>query len=115
MDIKGNFSGFTGLSSIGLARGNVARIEDARGTTLRVETGSVWVTQDGSRDDVLLDAGESFRIERDGTTVLSPLGKRFALVSLEPSIPVVPGRAERFWRFWAGLYAMPMRPIMEGL
>ena len=93
MDIKGNFSDFSELSSIGLTRGSVARIENGRGTVLRVETGSVWVTQDGSRKDVLLQAGESFRIERDGATVLSALGPRFALVSFEPSIPATPTRA----------------------
>ena len=115
MDIKGNFTDFSELSSIGLARGSVARIEDARGMTLRVETGSVWVTQDGCCKDVMLEAGDTFRIERDGTTVLSPLGKRFALVSIEPAIPVAHGFAARFWKFWAGLYAMPARPMMEGL
>jgi hypothetical protein len=115
MDIKGNFSDFTELSSIGLTRGNVARIENGRGTLLRVETGSVWVTQDRSTKDTVLQAGESFSIERDGTTVLSALGARFALVSFEPSIPVAPTRAERFWNFWAGLYAMPSRNAMEGL
>ena len=115
MDIKGNFTDFSELSSIGLARGSVARIEDARGMTLRVETGSVWLTQDRSCEDVLLETGDTFRIERDGTTVISPLGNRFALVSIEPSIPVAPGFAGRFWRLWSSLYAMPTRPMMEGL
>mgnify|MGYP003458492285 CR=1 FL=1 len=115
MDIKGNFSDFSELSSIGLARGGVASIENGRGLVLRVETGSVWLTQDRSSKDVLLEAGASFQIERDGSTVLSALGPRFALVSIEPSIPVTPTFAERFWAFWASLYSMPSRPAMVGL
>jgi hypothetical protein len=115
MDLHGNFSDFSELSSIGLTRGSVARIENGRGMGLRVETGSVWLTQDRSTDDVLLQAGESFRIERDGTTVLSALGARFALVSFEPSIPVAPTFAERFWNSWASLYVMPSRDGMAGL
>lgn len=115
MDIKGNFTDFSELSSIGLTRGSVARIENGRGMRLRVETGSVWVTQDRSTKDVVLEAGESFRIELDGATVLSALGKRFALVGIEPSIPVAPTLAERFWHFWASLYFMPTRPAMTGL
>jgi len=115
MDLHGNFSDFSELSSIGLTRGNVARIENGRGMRLRVETGSVWLTQDRSTKDVVLEAGESFRIECVGATVLSVLGPRFALVTFEPSSPVAPTRAERFWNFWASLYAMPTRPAMTGL
>lgn len=116
MDIKGNFGDFSELSSIGVTRGGVARIENGRGTVLRVETGSVWVTQEDSRKDVLLQAGESFCIERDGLTLLSTCGGvPFALVAIEPSISVTPTLAERFRTFWAPLRAMPSRPRMAGL
>ncbi len=91
------------LSSIGLQRGTVARLHDARGMRLHVETGTVWITHERSRDDVLVQAGETFCIEQDGTTVVSALGRRFALVSVEPPRPVPPSptyleRLDRFWR-----------------
>lgn len=97
----------TEFTSIGLQRGSVARLQDARGMRLRVETGAIWVTHDRDRDDMLVQTGESFLIERDGTTVVSALGKRFALVSVEPPAPVPPSPTwiERLDRFWCGLFA----------
>ena len=56
---------------------------------------------------MLLQAGETFRIERSGTTLVSALGRRFALVTLEPATPLTATFAERFWDFWASLYVMP--------
>jgi hypothetical protein len=97
----------TELNSFGLRRGAVARLENARGTRLRVETGTIWLTHEQSRDDVLLQTGETFTVERNGTTVFSSLGKRFALVTIEPRVPVPPAPAwiERLDRFWCGLFA----------
>lgn len=98
-----HLSKLTELDSLGLPRGTVARLQDARGMQLRVETGGVWITYERGKDDVLLQAGETFCIEHDGTTVISALGRRFALVSIEPPRPVPPTptlleRLDRFWR-----------------
>jgi hypothetical protein len=71
-------------NSIAITGDGLAQIKDGLGITLRVRTGSVWLTQAGSFRDVLLKAGESFTIERNGTTLLSTYnGARFALVALE--------------------------------
>jgi hypothetical protein len=102
---------FSELSSIGLNHGAVARLRDARGMRLRVETGSVWITQQPSEDDVVVHTGEAFRIERDGTTEISALGQRFALVTIEPAIPAAPPKrsfAERLGNFWCNHYVEPM-------
>jgi len=116
MDAYKNFAEYTELSSIGIARGSVARIENRRGSLLRVETGSVWVTQQKSTGDVFLHAGKSFRIERDGVTLVSTCnGARFALVTIEPAIAVTRTLGERFWDFWAGLYAPESRPTAAAL
>jgi len=48
-----------------------ARLDDVRGVTLRVVRGSVWITQSDSREDVSLDAGESFCITRSGPTLVA--------------------------------------------
>jgi hypothetical protein len=48
-------------------------------------------------------------------TLISALRVPFALVSIEPAIPVAPTLGERFWKFWASLYVMPARPTMQGL
>jgi hypothetical protein len=39
----------------------------------------------------------------------------FALVTMEPAIPVTPTMGERFWNFWAGLYAPQSRPTTASL
>lgn len=100
---------FSELSSVGLPRGTMARLQDARGMRLHVETGTVWITHERSRDDVLVQAGETFCIEHDGTTIVSALGRRFALVSIEPPRPVPPSPTflERLDRFWCSLYLEP--------
>jgi hypothetical protein len=75
----------------------------------------VWVTHERSDEDVILGPGESYCIKRDGMTLISTLRVPFALVAIEPTIPVNPTLGERFWKFWAGLYVMPARPTMQGL
>jgi len=91
MDLRhDSFDRLSALSSVGIPHGTAARLENARGMRLCVESGSVWVTHEGSRDDVLLNAGETFRVDRDGSTVISALGRRMALVSIEPPAPRAP-------------------------
>jgi hypothetical protein len=47
----------------------VLRIRDGRGTRLRCAGGVVWVTQEGSANDTVLDAGTAMTVEFDGTTL----------------------------------------------
>lgn len=46
-------------------------IDDARDQLLTCESGELWITQDGDRRDVILPAGQSWRIDRSGPLVLS--------------------------------------------
>jgi hypothetical protein len=66
---------------LALSDGSTLRVDDVKGMRLYVWQGSVWLTQEGDSRDVLLEAGESFQLDRAGTALISPLGKR-ALVSL---------------------------------
>jgi hypothetical protein len=119
MDADKNFSAnpadYTELSSIGLTRGKVGRVENGRGVRVRVETGAVWLTQERGGDDVVLRAGQSYRIEEDGMTLLANLGGKFALVTVEPSIPAAPTMGKKFWAFWASLYAPESCPTTAAL
>ena len=115
MDAYKNSVEFSALSSIGITYRKIARIKDGRGMRLRVETGKVWITEGRSMDDVCLSAGESYCIGHNGLTLIQTLKVPFALVSIEPSIPVEPTMAERFWNFWAGLYAPESRPTTAAL
>jgi hypothetical protein len=115
MDAYRNVVEFTELTSIGITPKKMARLKDGHGMRLRVETGSVWVTEERSNDDVCLKAGESYCIKHNGMTLISTLRVPFALVTIEPSIPVAPTMGERFWNFWAGLYAPESRPTTAAL
>jgi hypothetical protein len=103
MDAYREITQYTELKSIGITRGSVARIENARGMRLHVEHGAVWLTQDGSNDDVYLRAGESFTVENDGKTLISTLKSPLALVTMEPA-PAQSTFGDRFWNWWASLY-----------
>jgi hypothetical protein len=115
MDAYRNIVEFAELTTIGITPKNVARMKDARGMRLRVETGSVWITQDRCRDDVCLDAGESHCITHNGLTVITAVQCPLALVSIEPRAPAAQSMAERFWNFWGGLYAPASRPTTASL
>jgi hypothetical protein len=69
-------------ASVGMACGNVVRVEDGGGIEVSVAYGSVWVTQHNDANDLCLGAGESFRIDHGGATVVSAL--KPSLVTLTP-------------------------------
>ena len=60
---------------------------------LRVESGIVWLTQDGQSADVLLYAGQSFKAHRRGRIVIESLAAE-TRVSLQPR-PVFSGFGQR--------------------
>lgn len=45
-------------------------LQDVRGATLRVTRGTLWLTQEDDRKDVILRVGDNWVVERDGATVL---------------------------------------------
>lgn len=88
----------TEMTRIEISRGDLAGIHDGRGALLTVRYGAVWVTQSASTDDVILNAGASFRIDRDGLTLVAACGPApHALVTLAPAIRVTSSLAMRFW------------------
>ncbi|MEA3193781.1 MAG: hypothetical protein QOD26_2114 [Betaproteobacteria bacterium] len=54
---------------------DVLRLEDARDLRVRVESGTVWITQERDTRDVMLRAGESFRFDRNGVALMSACGR----------------------------------------
>lgn len=94
---------------VALGHGDAVRIVGAPGTCMRVESGSVWVTQERSGEDVLLRTGETFRIVRCGTTVVTALERRFALMTIEPSAESGRSFLERFGMLLAGFQAKRSR------
>jgi hypothetical protein len=54
---------------LALAGGSHARMQDALGWRVTAAKGTLWVTQDGDRRDVVLAAGESFAFDRPSALV----------------------------------------------
>ena len=53
-----------------IPRGRTLRIQDGKGFDLEVVAGCLWITQDGDTEDTVLDAGETFRVSRNGVTLV---------------------------------------------
>lgn len=71
---------------LAIASGNTLRVDAGKGMLVYVWHGAVWLTQERDQRDHLLKSGESFRLDRAGTTLLSPLGDG-AVVSLTTPQP----------------------------
>ncbi len=53
-----------------IPRGRTLRIQDGQGFDLEVVTGCLWITQEGDTEDKVLDACDTFRVSRDGVTLV---------------------------------------------
>ena len=53
-----------------LARGQTLKLQDGIGSTLCAREGSVWITQENSRKDVVLENGACYRIDHPGLTLV---------------------------------------------
>ena len=65
---------------IGLTASAPLNIDEAADTTVRVLRGRVWITQEGSVDDVFLDAGSGHTFRTDGKVVMSAEGAQATIV-----------------------------------
>ena len=53
-----------------LAAGELVQLSRAEGTLLRVTRGTLWITQERDPRDIVLEAGDTFMIERGGLTLI---------------------------------------------
>jgi len=53
-----------------LAPDELVKLDGARGTTLRVTLGKLWITLENDTRDVVLEAGDVFTIDRGGLTLV---------------------------------------------
>ena len=56
---------------IDIRSGDLVCIRNGNGATVAVGRGTAWLTQDGDRRDVVLEAGVAFRLDRGGVAVVS--------------------------------------------
>ncbi len=62
-------------SVLRLGRGQVLKVVDGAGSTIRAGTGTVWVTEQDRSDDVILEAGASYRLRQPGIAVIEALSE----------------------------------------
>jgi hypothetical protein len=124
--------------SLPLPRGSALHVEDGQETLVRAASGCVWITQEGDRRDIVLEAGQAFRISRGGRTLVaalrdsavalaSPYERYFArraklvLPGADDALPLhedgrgprgrMAALGARLMRAWVGFYApAPRRP-----
>lgn len=76
-------------SEVELARRQVMSLADAAGVRIVARAGSLWVTQDRDRRDVVLAEGESFDVVGSARIVIQALSAaRVGLVAAEPATRV---------------------------
>jgi Protein of unknown function (DUF2917) len=58
-----------GPSTLSLPRDSLVAVGEALGTRVICLHGSLWITQEGHGEDIILGAGESFRISDRGLSL----------------------------------------------
>ena len=53
-----------------LARGQTLKVHDGAGSTICAREGTVWITEENSRKDVVLEPGHCFRLQAQGLTLV---------------------------------------------
>ena len=57
-------------AALQLNRGQTLKLRDSVGSTICAERGTVWITEENSRKDVVLENGACFRIGQPGLTIV---------------------------------------------
>lgn len=86
------------VGPITLARGAVLRVENGRGLLVTLQQGNAWLTQEGDPNDVGLGPRQSFRLDRDGVTVLSARRDSVVELSRDAAPPPKLGARLATWR-----------------
>lgn len=72
-------------ANLEVRREQVLSLRDAAGVRLRCTRGSLWLTQEGGGQDIVLEPGECFTVERDGLTLVSALKDGSVLIASAPT------------------------------
>ena len=63
--------------TLALAAGQVVSLDDALGMRISARLGTVWITYEDSRNDLIVYPGESLVVTQDGRTVVQALEPAF--------------------------------------
>ena len=71
------------MLTIDLHRGKLVRVRDEAGSTVTAHAGLVWITEQDSLHDVVLQGGQSFTLGRPGLALVQAFSD--ASISIEPT------------------------------
>ena len=103
---------------ISLGNREAITLPGVRGATLRVTQGTLWLTQERDRHDVVLRPGDNFVVESDGNTVVEAqndtvfciVGRKALAFELQPRAPAHAGMLDRLAAL-AARFATPPRHV----
>lgn len=85
----------------------VALLMRARGVRVTAQRGTAWLTIDGVREDVVLDAGATYRIDSDRDVVISAIAGPVEMALHAPAPAAEPPLMNRLRERLVGLLAAP--------
>jgi hypothetical protein len=89
---------------VNLTGNEAVTLPDVRGALIRVLRGSLWLTEEKQRRDVVLRAGDDFVVEFDGKTVVEARnGARFTVTGRDGKDLELPRCAPSLARFASNL------------
>ena len=84
------------IGALTLAKGRIHRVTEPRGRRVECLGGVLWVTQDGDRRDIILEAGDAFDFDRADGVLLSALkDARYLLLEACTARPTGPAPSAR--------------------
>lgn len=78
-----------------LEAGQVVRLHDVLGTQVQCLRGAIWITQHDDKDDHLIGAGDSLRLDRAGLVLVHAVEPTEFILSEAAARPSLSGRIAR--------------------
>lgn len=80
--------------TVHLGRTQHLALENRAGWTVRALCGTAWITQDGDLRDIVLEAGDAFVLDRNGSALVSALDETRVSITRGTDCPAPRKRAE---------------------
>jgi hypothetical protein len=75
-------------SLVELSAHRLLNIQDGKGLTVSCRAGSLWITQDSDRRDIVLGPGERFTLDRNGLALVHAVTDALVVVSRSRRTPL---------------------------
>jgi hypothetical protein len=80
---------------VAMDHGSLLRIVDGKGLPVEATAGLLWITQERDLRDIIVAAGQSFRLDRNGVALVYALGASGVAVCAPPGVHELPEPAAR--------------------